>query len=258
MPIIQYVIVLTGALSFLFTTLDGLCEDVYLTTSEYLPYTTEYTENHGYCTQIVNTVVKNMGITPVFKFYPWKRGQLNVKSGKVWATFPYSKNPEREQEYWFSRQPLFVGKVRFFYNRDYLAQGVTWQTLKDLKPYRIGGVRGYWYENDFGKAGLVVEYTNHTGQSLKKLKTGRIQLFPLNEQVGWYLIDQSYPEYKNRFGVLEKIFELSPSYLMVSKSYPDAGRLLKQFDDAFEELKKSGGYQDILERNGISCLDLPK
>ena len=101
------------------------------------------------------------------------------------------------------------------------------------------------------KAGLKVEYTANPEETLKKLQAGRIQLFPLNEMVGWYLIDKLFPDHKNRFGVLEKPYELSPSYLMVSKSYPNSKRLLKRFDEAFQKLKESGDYWNILKRNGI-------
>ena len=234
-----------------FTTPNGYSEDVLLTTSEYLPYTTEHAENYGFCTEIVSAVIKNMDMNPVYKFYPWRRGQLNVREGNVRATFPYSKNAEREREYWFSAQPLFVGRVSFFCCKDCLSENLRWNTLEDLKQYKIGGVRGYWYESDFAKAGLAVEYTDHPEESLKKLYSGRIQLFPLNEMVGWYLIDRLFPDHKKRFCVLAKPYELSPSYLMVSKSYPNSKRLLKRFDEAFQRLKESGGYRKILKKNGI-------
>ena len=194
MPGIQKCLVMVGCIfSFFITTPDGYSEDVYLTTSEYLPYTTEYAENYGFCTEIVSTVIRNMDMNPVYKFYPWRRGQLNVREGEVWATFPYSKNAEREREYWFSAQPLFIGRVSFFCYKDYFSENHRWNTLEDLKPYKIGGVRGYWYESDFMKSGLEVEYTANPEETLKKLQAGRIQLFPLNEMVGWYLIENSSP-----------------------------------------------------------------
>jgi len=249
---IQKCLVMVGCIfSFFVITSGCYTEDVYLTTSEYLPYTTEHAENYGFCSEIVGTVIKKMNMNPIHKFYPWIRGQLNVRDGKVWATFPYSKNPEREREYWFSAQPLFVGRVSFFCCKDCLSENLRWNTLEDLKQYKIGGVRGYWYEGDFAKAGLAVEYTDHPEESLKKLYSGRIQLFPLNEIVGWYLIDRLFPGHKDRFCVLAKSYELSPSYLMVSKFYPNSERLLKRFDEAFRRLKESGGYRNILKKNGI-------
>jgi hypothetical protein len=108
-------------------------EDVHLTTSEYLPFTTEHEKNHGFCSEIVSTVIKKMGMNPVYAFYPWKRGQAALGNGEMWATFPYVKTREREQEYWFSAQPLFTSKIRFFYHKDHLSNAVRWNTLEERK-----------------------------------------------------------------------------------------------------------------------------
>jgi polar amino acid transport system substrate-binding protein len=227
-------------------------EDVDLTTSEYLPFTTEHAKNHGFCSEIVSTVIKKMGMNPVYTFYPWKRGQAALGDGEMWATFPYVKTREREQEYWFSAQPLFTSKISFFYHKDHLSNAVRWNTLEDLKSYKIGGVRGYWYQADFAKAGLNVEYTTHPEQSIKKLQAGRIQLFPVNDLVGWYLVEKHFAGSKNRFGTLEKPYDMVSDYLMVSKSYPNSEHLLKQFDEMFHKIKESGEYQNILKKHKIA------
>jgi polar amino acid transport system substrate-binding protein len=227
-------------------------EDVHLTTSEYLPFTTEHAKNHGIFSEIVSMVIKKIGMNPVYTFYPWKRGQAGLRSGEMWATFPYVKTREREQEYWFSAQPLFTSKIRFFYHKDHLSNAVRWNTLEDLKPYRVGGVSGYWYETDFAKAGLTVEYTTHPEQSIKKLQAGRILLFPVNDVVGWYLVEKHFPDSKNRFGTLEKPYDTVSDYLMVSKSYPNSEHLLKQFDAMFQKIKETGEYQSLLKKHRIA------
>jgi polar amino acid transport system substrate-binding protein len=33
-----------------------------------------------------------------------------------------------------------------------------YETLEDLRPYKLGGVIGYFYEDLFNKAGLEVDY----------------------------------------------------------------------------------------------------
>jgi polar amino acid transport system substrate-binding protein len=227
-------------------------EDVHLTTSEYLPFTTEYAKHHGFCSEIVSTIIKKMGMNPVYTFFPWKRGQEDLRNGIMWATFPYVKTREREQAYWFSAQPLFISKIRFFYHKDHFSNAVRWNTLEDLKSYRIGGVRGYWYETDFAKAGLDVEYTTHPEESIKKLQSGRIQLYPVNNIVGWYLVEKHFPDSKNRFGALEKPYDTVQDYLMVSKSYPNSEHLLKQFDAMFHKIKGTGEYQSILKKHKIA------
>ena len=140
----------------------------------------------------------------------------------------------------------------FFYHKDYFPDAAWWNTLKDLKSYTIGGVRGYWYEADFAKAGLNVKYTTHPEESLKKLQVGRIQLFPVTDVVGWHLVEKLFPDSKNRFGTLEKPYDTVPAYLMVSKAYPNSEHLLKQFDEMFQKTKETGEYQNVLKKNKIA------
>jgi polar amino acid transport system substrate-binding protein len=35
-----------------------------------------------------------------------------------------------------------------------------YETLEDLRPYKLGGVIGYFYEDLFNKAGLEVDYVS--------------------------------------------------------------------------------------------------
>jgi polar amino acid transport system substrate-binding protein len=121
-----------------------------------------------------------------------------------------------------------------------------------LKSYKIGGVRGYWYEADFAKAGLNVEYTTHPQQSIMKLQTGRIQLYPVNDVVGWYLVEKHFADSKNRFGTLEKPYDTVSDYLMVSRSYPNSEQLLKQFDAMFHKIRETGEYQNLLKKHKIA------
>jgi len=48
-----------------------------------------------------------------------------------------------------------------------------------IKIIIIGGVLGYFYQKEFEKAGLNVEYVATDEQNLKKLLAGRIDIFPV-------------------------------------------------------------------------------
>ncbi len=212
----------------------ALPEDLRMVTGEWKPYTSQTMENLGTFTEIVTRVTRAMGLRPCYRFLPWKRCEFAVLNGKAWAAFPYGHNEERARRFAFSDE-VAVSVMRFFYNKDNMDE-ISWNTLSDLKPYRIGGVIGYFYEEDFQRAGLNVEYTSRELLNLKKLISGRIDLFPVNERVGWNLIERHFPEKRDRFGVLDRPQSVQGLRLMVNRTDPESMALLDRFSEALEQM----------------------
>jgi polar amino acid transport system substrate-binding protein len=171
-----------------------------------------------------------------------------VVRGRVWAAFPYSYTEERTKDVLFS-DTLGESTTRFFY----YGQDTPYQynTLDDLKAYTIAGVKGYFYEDAFARAGLNVSYTTDETSALKRLAAGRVDLMPLNELVGWSLIKELFPDEVDRFGTLETPYDTNELKLIVSKTYPDAQDYLQRFNAALQQVKAGEAYQQILEKYGL-------
>lgn len=197
-------------------------------------------KDKGYFTRIVTEVVREMGARPHYRFLPWKRCEYAVLQGNAWAAFPYAQNEARARKFLFS-DVVDISVTRFFYYNNAL-KDVPWDTLSDLKPYRIGGVVGYFYREDFEHAGLNVEYTSGELLNLKKLTQGRIDLFPVNERVGWSLIRQHFPNEKGHFGVLEKPHIIQGLRLMIRKNDPASRALLDRFNQALQHHPNRGRW----------------
>ena len=222
-----------GVLLF-FSTIPAYGNPVIMATGEWIPYTSETLEDHGEFTHRVTRVFQEMGIEPDYRFYPWRRCFDSVVKGRAWAAFPYAYTPERADKVMYS-DPISCSRTLFFY---YDAVGdrevPVFRQLSDLKPYRLGGITGYYYEETFKKAGLTVEYVNKEIYGIEKLIRGRIDLMPVNERVAWHLIHTHFPQYADNFKFIFPPLTENLLYLIVSKAYPRGIELLKEFNAALK------------------------
>jgi polar amino acid transport system substrate-binding protein len=222
-------------------------ERVRVVTDEYAPLVSRDPRDPGLLAEIVAQTFRHMEVESRLEFQPWRRGQAEVLAGRAWATFPYVKTPEREKTYLFSRKPLFDNRIVFFYRRNRFPDGLEWRRMSDLRQWTIGGVRGYWYEKDLKRSGLKAEYATTVDAAIRMLRIGRFDLLLLSELVGWHGIERMFPEEREAFAILERPYTTVPSWLMVSKTYPNSRDLLQRFDQAFRELEQAGRIGYIID-----------
>ncbi len=162
------VIVLCLGMIGMGTTLTCAQEELPLATGEWPPYTSEHLEGYGFFTELMTAIVHEMGMTPKYVFYPWKRCEQTTLAGEVFGAFPYAVTETRQQDFDFS-DLIMKNNVLFFYHKKHLTQKPEVTTLKDLEPYLIGGALGYNYVPAFTEAGLRVDYVDTDEQNVKKL-----------------------------------------------------------------------------------------
>ncbi|MCG8620009.1 MAG: transporter substrate-binding domain-containing protein, partial [Desulfobacterales bacterium] len=160
------------------------------------------------------------------------------------------KSEKRAQIYAFS-DGLGVSRSVFFYYKDKLA-GFDWKSYEDLKPYKFGGVLGYGTHENLQKQGLNVEFAQDDKGSFKKLKHGRIDLFSINELVGWELIKALFPDEVDNFNTLPTAENESGLCVIVDKNNPESMALLGKFNTALKEIKANGEYQKILVKYNLA------
>jgi polar amino acid transport system substrate-binding protein len=208
-----------------------------------------YTEAMGFgaFTEIVSAVVKEMRRTPRYLYYPWKSAESEVQAGHALAAFPYMITDERQQQFDFS-DAVLISTGKFFYLPQRHAGAIKYEKLEDLRAYTIGGGLGYWYEPAFKAAGLTTDFAATDEQTFEKLFTGRVDLVPIDELVGWALIKKLYPQHVDQFAVLEKPLNESSLHLMISRQYPGASELTRQFNAALKTIHANGTYQQIMKK----------
>lgn len=225
-------------------------EKVSLVTGEWPPYTTETMSHYGVFTEIVTKTFEEINRTPEYKFLPWKRCELLVKFDKAWAAFPYAKNKERSKIYDFSEIVLASRSKFFFLKKRKLLDD--WNSLQDFKPYSVGGVLGYYYEEIYREAGLKIDYAPTEYANVKKLERGRIDFMSMDERAGWSLIRKTFPADVHRFDTLPKPFTTYPLRMMILKSNPGSKRLLKEFNEGLKRIQDNGTYASILKKHGLN------
>lgn len=223
---------------------------VIFATGEWPPFTSKTLPNYGSATALVSAISRVAGIEPIYKFYPWKRAELKVLKGEVFAAFPYAISSEREASFDFS-EILFYGQNVLIYHVDneHVPRGFRYESPTDLLGYRVGGISGSFLRTALDQAGIEFEATTSLDQSIHKLVAGRVD-FCIDDQVVLAdAIQRLYPDEVEDFRFLPKPFgERKPTSLLVSRTYPGAGQILERFNAALDVLKKSGEYDQIMEK----------
>lgn len=223
-------------------------EKIVLATGEWIPYTGKAMENKGFVSEIVTQVLKSMNMETEIRFYPWRRCYQNVLMDQVWAAYPYSFTEERANEVAFSDDISFSTTKFFYCVRPDKKTTFNYNELTDLRQYKLGGVIGYYYEEQFKQAKLNVDYVAKEKMALEKLFLGRTQLLPLNEMVGWELIKNMFPDNVDMFGSLNKPLDRKSLKLIVNKKNEKSMALLKTFNTHLSTFMKSKQYQSIIDK----------
>jgi polar amino acid transport system substrate-binding protein len=224
---------------------------ILLATGEWSPYTSQAMEGNGAFTEIVSTVFQEMGRTPHYLFLPWKRAESETLDGRVFAAFPYMITDARRQDFNFT-DPICATTGKFFYIPARHPAGIAYQKLEDLRGYRIGAVLGHWYEDPLREAGLDIGLVVSDEQSFSQLHAGHVDLVPVDELVGWHIVDRLFPGEAQHFATLAKpLNDGSPLHLMVSRTYPDGAALTRQFNLALKTIRDNGTYARIMDHHGL-------
>ena len=226
---------------------------VVFATGEWPPYSSEHLPQYGGAVALVSAVCRAAGIEPIFRFYPWKRAELQVLKGEVFAAFPYAISGERKVDFDFS-DTLFHGLNVLVYHQgnQRLANGFNYAKPDDLQGYRIGGISGSFLKNELKQAGVEYQATTSIDQSVQKLAAGRID-FCIDDKV--VLVDairRLYPEDMDKFTFVAATFaERKPTAMLVSRSYPDAAEILERLNVALRVIRESGEYDQIIDAFGM-------
>ncbi|MCZ4279858.1 transporter substrate-binding domain-containing protein [Kiloniella laminariae] len=164
---------------------------VYLTNGEWPPYSSRHLDHYGFFSRIVTEALTLEGYSVVYGFFPWKRSYELAKKGHWEGTIGWAPTEERQTDFYFSSEIVNVEKV-FFHLRD---KSFDWNKVEDLADYRLGVTAGYTYGRDFDQLrqdeGLKIDESNNDKANLVKLLRGRIDAFPLELDVGYYMIQST-------------------------------------------------------------------
>ncbi|MCP4112345.1 MAG: transporter substrate-binding domain-containing protein [Desulfobacteraceae bacterium] len=221
---------------------------VRLATLEWAPYAGKQIRNNGFTSEIVTQVFKRAGYKTEISFMPWARVLVAVEKGMYDAMYPAYYSKERDRIYALSK-PFSNGPLGFIKRVD---DKIQFKSLSDLKPYKIGVVRGYVNTAEFEAADyLIKEVVNNDKVNLKILLAGRIDLAVIDKFTFYQLISTSVPEGAGKLEFMEPPLEIKDLYVGFSRKIRDHQKLLEDFNHALEEMTELGIVNRIMEKQDL-------
>lgn len=211
--------------------------------SPWQPFYGEDLKDYGLISKIVTESFKHSGYKVKFYFIPWARCLVEIEAGRIDATPIAYYTDERAKIFYYSL-PFMESPIVFFKHVD---SQITWKTLKDLIPYRIGVGIKIAYSPEFDKTTFLdkVEIPNDL-VNLQRIALKRIDLAPLDKYVGIYYLINKYPHLKDQIEILQPPLYSHKLYVLFSRKIKNPKRKIKAFNDGYQKIIKNGIYQSIL------------
>ncbi len=227
-------------------------EKVRLASGEYLPYLSENLKHYGFGSHIVTDAFAAAGIEVEYGFFPWKRSLKLAKKG-VWdGTILWVYTEEREKYFYYS-DPVISGRKVFFHLK---STPFDWNTIDDLKGYRIAVSLGYSYGKLFDeavKSGKINVWAKPTDkENFQRIIEGKSQIFPMNLEAGIYTIKKIFSSsIARQITYHPRTLDSYSYHLLLPKKKPGSEQMIKQFNKGLKILIEDGRfdqyYKDALD-----------
>lgn len=236
------------SLCFLFTIAHAETnkEKILVSTGHWPPFCAEHLKEHGLVSEIVKMIFNEIEQPYKIEFHFWPKAYSKATSGQAMASYPYYYTEEKSEHLLYSDE-LMLNKELFFFLKDKHPKGIEYNKLTDLKKYKIAGVRGYFYTEEFGNEKLDVTYYSTEKEALKSIHNGESDLIVLSEVGGWMLIEEQYPKQIKNFASIDNPLLIKPLHLVISKNYPKSNSLLAKFNETLNNLKNKGMLDKVVQ-----------
>lgn len=214
-----------------------------LATLEWPPYTGSKIINNGFISDLVTRIYKISGYDVQIHIRPWARALRETEFGVHDVAFPSYYSDQRNQN--FILVPLNIHSNIGFMKINQAIPN-TYNTLQDLKNYRIGIVHGYVNRPDFDDAGFLTKLKFYSDlETLQRLIKGDPDIIVIDKRVAGYLCRQIAPDQK--FTFLSPLLDSKMLYLAFSKKVPDLDKKIMAFEYGYEEIKKTGQFKNLMK-----------
>ena len=233
------IIALTGALLSL-----QVCakETVTISTSQWSPYITSVSPQYGSMSTIINEAFNHVGIEVEYVFLPWARAYEGARTGEVDATSYWYKDEKHEQDFLYS-DPLTTDEMVFFRLKNNTKPN--WRQLRDFDDLSIGLTRGYTYTQAMWgyaeKNKNNVYIVGSDRQNLKMLMLGRVDIIPMQKDVGLHLIHSMFSQHQaQKVEILSPPLSVRTGHLLFPKANKNSQKLMLLFNQGLAKLRGSG------------------
>lgn len=226
-----------------------------VTGSHWPPYLDGELENGGLAADLVRTALTRAGYEVEGSAEPWVRAYEGVAIGVYDVVAAVWQNEARGEELIFSN-PYLLNDIIFMSRQGVLG---TYNTLNDLRGYRIGVVRDYAYDDAFDNHPQLLRVpSSNLIQNLLMLSQGRLEVVVGDKWSMLHEISQYIPEDIGVFVALPRPLARRALRLGVSRHNPNAQEIVAAFDKAIVDMQADGSYDEIVQRHTAGIAQLPK
>lgn len=215
-----------------------------LATSEYPPYTSTEMEYNGYINHIINQAFLETGVVIEYSSLQWDDAIEAARKGDYDAVSYGNYVRAREDEFWHSK-PITAENLILYVRKD--GQLKEWQTLEDLKQYKMGVTKGYLYTDEIAEyieQGKNVQVFESDEANFNALLEGKIDVFPVDELTGWYLLQREFSDQQRRqLMPLDTYLATVTTHLLVPKGRKNSRLILELFNRGLEQMTLEGKMQ---------------
>lgn len=219
-------------------------QTVTIAVGDWPPYISQDFKHNGVVTHIISDILTDMGLTATIKFMPWTRAYKHTANGIFSATGVWMHKTDREKDFIYSA-PILTEQFVFFHKKSYK---FNWSTVEDLTGIKMGGSLASSYGPDLDmaiKQGLIeIERITYPRKNFKKLLIGRIQLHPLEINVGYSSLKKHFTlSQQAQITHHPKPLLNNLSYVLFPKQLKESKSLVKRFNKALATYKSNGQYE---------------
>ncbi|MCP3942577.1 MAG: transporter substrate-binding domain-containing protein [Desulfobacteraceae bacterium] len=221
---------------------------IILGTSEWSPYFASDLKNNGPLAEVVKAAFEKSGYTVEIQFMDWNRAVGLSKTGKIDGLLGCYYSKERAEVLELS-EPFGESTVVLFAKK---GSGISYNSLEDLKSYKIGTMRGNKVTDEFDSASyLKKEPANDIEVNIKKLLAGRIDIFVESKFVAQDVINSKFAQDKDKIEVLNPPLKTNTLHIGISKKIANAKKIQQDLDAGLKAIKDDGTMDKILKSHGF-------
>ena len=192
----------------------------------------------GFDVEVIIEAFRRVNIQAEINFLPWKRIILLAKKGEIAGVVSCARKKSRDNFILYS-DPISYATHSFIVKADY--EGKNLLTLQDAQELRNLVVSGYTTEKELRDAKVEFDESENDLLAIRRLLERPYDTFYSTRE------NIEYLSKANSFRDKIKIFDLRKlSYhLCFTKDWPDADKLVREFNHGLEEIRKDGAFQNI-------------
>ncbi|MEJ2794102.1 transporter substrate-binding domain-containing protein [Iodobacter sp. LRB] len=219
-----------------------------LSNQEWAPYMGKDLAEFGILSKLVFEAFARENVQVSYEFYPNNRTLEVARKGILDGSFGWAISAERQKDLLYT-DPVLSATMVFF---ERINDRKPWKKLSDLKNNRIGVTLGNYYSDEFALLEKQkILNTDRAADDLtgfRKLIVGHIDLFPIDIEVGQYLLQHNFtPEKRAQITWQKQSFWLAPMHVVIWNKHPRGKELIDRFNSGLKKLKASGDFQKIVD-----------